>query len=314
MTVNADLNAMIVGILDAHGVADGFYETPIPGLTLMRMSEQRSPSHMHYRPKLCVITQGAKRVMVADQTVDYAAGQTLVVTVEVPVLSQIVDASPARPFIGATMSLDPEIILDVVTRLGGGGHTQGAAGFGFVVSDLDSQITGSLIRLLDLIGRPHGVEILYPAIMREISYWLLTGPAGRNVARMVLPEGQPMRIAKAIAHLRDNFDTPVSVSALARAAGMSASSFHQHFKGLTSMSPLQYQKHLRLLEARRLMVADGEKAGVAAMTVGYESVSQFSREYARMFGSPPRRETQRAKADPARSGAFEAYGAEATPL
>jgi AraC-like DNA-binding protein len=313
-TVNADLNTAILSILDAHVVGDGFYETPIPGLTLMRTSEQLSPRHMHYRPKICIVTQGAKQVMVADQTIDYVAGQTLVVTVEVPVLSQVIDASPAKPFVGATMDLDPEIILDVVTRMGGGSHTQGAAGFGFVVNDLDSQITGSLIRLLDLIGRPHGVEILYPAIMREISYWLLTGPAGRNVARMVLSEGQPMRIAKAIAHLRDNFDTPVSVSDLAQAAGMSASSFHQHFKSLTSMSPLQYQKHLRLLEARRLMVADGEKAGVAALTVGYESVSQFSREYARMFGSPPRRETQRAKGDRTRSDALEAYGAGAAPL
>ena len=123
----------------------------------------------------------------------------------------------------------------------------------------------------------------------------MTGRAAANVARMVLPEGPPRRIAVAIHHLRDNFDAPLSVAELARLAGMSPSAFHQHFKALTSMSPLQYQKHLRLLEARRRMLTEGERAGSAAFSVGYESVSQFSREYARMFGAPPRRETQRAR-------------------
>ena len=163
-------------------------------------------------------------------------------------------------------------------------------------------MTGSLVRLMQLAAQPRAIDILFPSIMREIAYWLLTGPAGRNVARMVLPEGQPLRIAGAIAHIRRNFDAPMNVVDLARSVGMSASSFHQHFKTLTSMSPLQYQKHLRLMEARRLMMTEGQKAGVAALNVGYESVSQFSREYARMFGSPPRRETQRARALP-RAGA-----------
>ncbi len=297
------LNDVITRILDAQVGPTGFYVTPVPGLTLMRSTMPHPPTHMHYRPKLCLITQGAKQVMVADHTVEYGAGQSLVVTVEVPVISQIVKATPEEPFTGATLDLDPEIILDVVTRLKPADQAQRPAGFGMVVNDLDGPMTASLIRLLELVGRPEAVEILYPAIMREISYWLLTGPAGRNVARMVLPEGQPMRIAAAIARLRENFDAPTSVAELAKAAGMSPSSFHQHFKTLTSMSPLQYQKQLRLLEARRLMVTEGVKAGVAALSVGYESVSQFSREYTRMFGAPPRRETQRAKADPARFAA-----------
>lgn len=298
--MSSELNDDIIRILDAHVDGDGFYETPIPGLTLMRSSEQLIPRHMQYRPKLCFVTQGAKEVMVAERTVTYRAGQSLVVTIDVPVLSQVVDASPEKPFVGGTLMLDTEIVLDVVTRLNGRMPTTRGDGFGMVVSDLDHQITGSIKRLLDLIEQPQGIEILYPAIMREITYWMLTGPASRNVARMVLPEGQPQRIAKAISHLREHYDTAVSVAELARTAGMSPSSFHQHFKSLTSMSPLQYQKHLRLLEARRLMVTEGEKAGVAAVAVGYESVSQFSREYARMFGAPPRRETQRAKADHAR--------------
>lgn len=291
-----DLNVLINRILDEQGIADGFFITSVPGLILMRSSERLAPRHMEYRPKLCLVTQGAKEVMVADRTIRYGAGQSLIVTVEVPVLSQIVDASPEAPFVGATMDLDPDIILDVVTRLRASDALPGQAGFGLAVSTLDDQISGALTRLLKLGEHPQAIEILYPAIMREIAFWLLSGPAKANVARMVLPEGPPARIAKAITHLRAHFDAPTSVTELARIAGMSPSSFHQHFKVLTSISPLQYQKHLRLLEARRLMVAEGEKAGIAAMTVGYESVSQFSREYARMFGAPPRRETHRAMA------------------
>lgn len=311
--MNSALNAAITRILDANIGADGFYVTPVPGLKLMRFSLGQQPQHMHYRPKICLITQGAKSLMVAERTVKYGAGQSLVVTVEVPVVSQIVEATPDEPFVGASLELNAEIILDVVTRLDTMAQLQGPAGFGLVVNDLDAQMTGSFLRLLDLVRQPEAIEILYPAIMREISYWLLIGPAGRNVARMVLPEGQPLRIAKAIAQLRENFDVPTTVAELARTAGMSTSSFHQHFKTLTSMSPLQYQKQLRLLEARRLMVTEGVKAGVAAVTVGYESVSQFSREYARMFGSPPRRETQHAKADPARFAAVQEGGLSSSP-
>ena len=172
----------------------------------------------------------------------------------------------------------------------------GPAGLGLVVEEVDARIAAAMIRLIELVEQPEAVEILYPGVMREIVYWLMTSRAGANVARMVLPEGPAQRIAVAIHHLRDNFDEPLGVSALASLAGMSPSAFHQHFKALTSMSPLQYQKHLRLLEARRRMLSEGERAGSAAFSVGYESVSQFSREYARMFGAPPRRETQRARA------------------
>lgn len=290
------LTAAICEIMDRQDIRDGAFMTPVPGLRLVRTHGTVLPRHMSYRPSLCVVAQGAKEVLVGDQTLTYGDMQSLVVTVEVPVLSQIVKGSPDHPFLGAILELDTEVILDVVTRLESASLSQGKPAFGLVVKDLDSQITGSLVRLLDAMDRPQGVEILVPAIMREITYWLLTGPAGPGVARMVLPDGQPQRIARAVHRMRDQINAPVSVADLAKSAGMSPSSFHHHFRTLTSMSPLQYLKHLRLLEARRLMVAEGEKAGAAAFSVGYESVSQFSREYARMFGSPPRRETQRARA------------------
>lgn len=299
--MESELTTAISGILDAQNIVTGGFETPVPGLWLMRTFDRMPPRHMTYRPSLCLIAQGAKQVLIGGRTLRYSGMQSLVVTIEVPVVSQIVEASAERPYIGATLELNTEILLDVVTQLDSNRYGQGGVGFGVAVQNVDSQISGSIARLLELIAQPQAISILYPAIMREISYWLLTGPAGRDVARMVLPTGQPQRIAKSIQHLRENFDTPINVSDLAKIANMSASSFHQHFKALTSMSPLQYQKHLRLLEARRRMVADGEKAGVAAFSVGYESVSQFSREYARMFGAPPRRETQQALADRASS-------------
>lgn len=281
--------------MDRQAIRDGAFVTPIAGLRILRTHSTVMPRHMGYRPSLCVVAQGAKEVLVGDRTVTYGDMQSLVVTVEVPVLSQIVKGDTDSPFLGATLELDTDIILDVLTRLDRPSLAQGRAAFGLVVKNLDDQITASLVRLLDAMDRPHGVEILVPAIMREITYWLLTGPAGPSVARMVLPDGQPQRIARAVHHMRNKIAAPISVAELARTAGMSPSSFHYHFKTLTSMSPLQYQKHLRLLEARRLMIADGENAGAAAYSVGYESVSQFSREYARMFGAPPRRETRRAR-------------------
>lgn len=290
------LTDAIAGVLDRQGVENGGLETAAPGLRLIRTYGCVPPRHMTYRPSLCLIAQAAKRVMVGDSTLTYGHMQSLVITVEVPVLSEIIDATPEKPFIGATLGLDPDIVLDVVTRMDRAPRPAGPAGLGLVVETVDERIAAAMLRLIELVEQPEAIDILYPGVMREIVYWLMTGRAAANVARMVLPDGPAQRIAVAIHHLRENFDAPVSVIALAGLAGMSPSAFHQHFKALTSMSPLQYQKHLRLLEARRLMLTEGEQAGAAAFSVGYESVSQFSREYARLFGAPPRRETRQARA------------------
>jgi AraC-like DNA-binding protein len=296
-----ELTAAIAAILDAQGVVNGVYDTPVPGLRLLRTHASVAPRHMHYRPSLCMVAQGRKEVLVGDTTITYGDMQSMIVTVEVPVLSQM-RASIETPYVGAVLELNPQIILEVATQLETGGAPRGKLGSGLVVQDIDAHVSASVLRLLDLVRHPQGVEILYPVVMREISYWLLTGPAGGNVARLAIPEGQPARIAKAIQQMRESFDAPVSVPDMARTAGMSASSFHQHFRMLTCMSPLQYQKHLRLLEARRRMTTNGEKAGEAALSVGYESVSQFSREFARMFGSSPRRQTRGSGPRSARPG------------
>lgn len=285
----------ITEVMDTHQIDSGAFFTRVPGLRLLRSKDRVAPHNMSYRPSLCMVAQGAKQVMVGDRTVTYGDMQALVVTVEVPVLSQIVDASPERPYLAATLELDADIILDLVSRLDTASYATAKPGFGMIVKDMDETITGAMLRLLDTVGKPEAVEILAPGVLREIAYWMLTGPAGANVARMVLPDGQPLRIARAVHHLRDNFDAPLSVAELAAVAGMSPSSFHQHFKTMTSMSPLQYQKQMRLLEARRRMVSEGERAAEAGFSVGYESASQFSREYARLFGVPPRRDALQAR-------------------
>lgn len=289
-----DLTSTIGEILDKQGMVNGVYVTPVPGLRLLRTHANVAPRHMHYRPSLCVIAQGQKELLVGDRTIRYGDMQSMIVTVDVPILSQMFHTSDRKPYVGAVLELNSEIILEVATQLGSTGTpVRGRIGDGLLVQDMDARISSAIKRLLDLVDQPSAIDILYPVVMREVSYWLLTGPAGANVARLAIPEGEPARIGKAIQKMRENFDAPISVPELASVAGMSASTFHQHFKTLTSMSPLQYQKHLRLLEARRLMQTAGEKAGAAGLSVGYESVSQFSREFARMFGASPRRQTQR---------------------
>ncbi len=292
-----ELTVAISALMDEHQVLNGVYDPPVPGLRLIRSSKRFPPAHMTYRPCLCIVAQGKKEMVVGDKTLVYGALQSLIITCEVPTIGQIIEASAAAPFVGATLELDISILTDVATHLDPSIYSEGKPVFGAVVKNLDQQISATFVRLLDLIRRPKAIEVLYPSLMREISYWLLTGPAAHAVARIALPAGPTMRVVKAIHRLREEYAAPLSIDDLAKTAGMSPSTFHQHFKALTSMSPIQYQKQLRLLEARRRMIANGDKAGVAALAVGYESVSQFSREYARMFGEPPRRDTQRAKTE-----------------
>lgn len=284
------LTAAICRALDGREIADGVTLTQVPGLRIGRTHGRVAPRHMAYRPSLCIVAQGTKEVLAGARTITYGDMQSLVVTVDVPVLSQVVEASADRPFVGGTLALNPDIIFEVAGRMSSTRALSDEPASGLTVADIDEQITASFVRLVELVDKPEAIDVLFPEIMREIAYWLLSGPTGQDVARMVMPRTQPARIAKAIAQLKHEFEGPINVAELARTAGMSLSAFHQHFKALTSMSPLQYQKHLRLLEAKRLMLSDGERAGAAAFTVGYESVSQFSREYARMFGSSPSRE------------------------
>lgn len=280
------------------GRADGRFQTPVEALSVSRVSQPVMPHHMIYRPTICIVVQGAKQIMVGDRVFDYHEMQSLVVTFEVPALGQITKASEEEPYIGLNIDFDAGILREVMEAMEEPPRPAGDGAAGVFVQDFDGLLADCVLRLMRLTQTPKAIPVLYPAIMREICYWLLTGPNGAEVSKLALPGSHARRMTDAINLLRENFAEPMRIEQLAAVARMSPSSFHQHFKQLTAMTPLQYQKNLRLLEARRLMVSGGVSVASAAYQVGYESASQFSREYARMFGTPPKRNVTEMKVQP----------------
>ncbi|MBY3153867.1 AraC family transcriptional regulator [Rhizobium laguerreae] len=297
--MSADLKQALNGYMDAHGGGDGLFTTAIDGFFLMRSSTLSMPKPAIYRPALCIIVDGAKQLMFGDRFFDYEAMQALIISVEMPAFGRVTKASAERPMIAINLELDVTILREVLKEMDASPRPAGDGGPGVFVQEFGAELQDCILRLIRTLATPKAIPILHPAIMREISFWLLSGKNGDEVCKLALPDSHTRRVAEAIYLLRGNFADAVRVEKLAAAAKMSPSSFHQHFKMLTSMTPLQYQKQLRLLEARRLMVTDGFNAANAAYQVGYESASQFSREYARMFGTPPKRDISEIKAMPA---------------
>ena len=288
--MSSPLKDAVVAHMAAHGGGDGVYRTAIDGLAMMRSSAETLPHYMLYRPALCIVVQGAKQVMADDELFDYDEMQMFVVSIELPLMGRITRASAATPFMGLILELDVGAMREVMQQLDQPPRPRGEVGLGIFVSDLDGPLADCVTRLIRLLATPQAIPLLVPAIQRELCFWLLTGRHGSEICKLAHPDSHTHRIAQAIHVLRGDFARPIRIEELAAAARMSASSFHQHFKALTSMTPLQYQKNLRLLEARRLMLDETANATAAAYRVGYESPSQFSREYARMFGAPPRRD------------------------
>ena len=280
----------VAAYIDAKGGGEGFFQTEIDGLILAAGRTATLPNHVLYRPALCIVAQGAKQVMLGDELFDYDEMQALIVTVEMPLVGHITRASREVPFLGIILEFDVVTLREVLRQLDRPPRPRGDTGFGAFVVDVDGPLADCVLRLLRLLATPEAIPVLVPAIQREICFWLLTGRHGSEVCKLAHADSHTQRITQAIQVLRGDFARPIRIEELAEAARMSASSFHQHFKALTSMTPLQYQKNLRLLEARRLMLDETANATAAAYQVGYESPSQFSREYARMFGAPPRRD------------------------
>ena len=285
------LRDAILAYTDEHPSPTGIHHTEIPNLALVRGDRPTSLQHALYDPALIVVVQGSKDLLLGPARFTYTAGQYLVMSVGLPVLASITDASDERPYLALALNIDLRLINDLMDQLGRvPDSTPGPSRLGLFVGTLDAQQAGAVARLAALLAMPEAMRVLYPSIAREIFYWTLTGPDGAEIRRLATPDSHTQRIARAIKVMRAEFSESVSIERLAAVAHMSPSSFHHYFKVVTSMSPLQYQKQLRLLEARRLMLASGADARRAAYHVGYESTSQFSREYARMFGAPPRRD------------------------
>jgi AraC-like DNA-binding protein len=276
--------------LDSNGGTDGVLLTPVEGLFLMRSTCERLPHHVMYKPALCVTVQGAKQVLFGDKLFDYGEMQALVVGIEQPGVGRVTRASIREPYLGVFLQFDLGILREVTAQLSPPPKPTGSRHMGVFEMNVSGPLSDCIGRMIQMLGTPEAAPILYPAIKREISYWLLTGEYASEICKLVSPNSRTQRIAEAIHFLRSDITRRICIEQLADTAQMSLSSFYQHFKLLTSLTPIQYQKQMRLLEARRLMIEAGANVTGAAYRVGYESVSQFSREYARMFGIPPKRD------------------------
>ncbi|HTJ57883.1 MAG TPA: AraC family transcriptional regulator [Devosiaceae bacterium] len=267
------------------------FATAIEGVMILRSNQETRPNPTIIKPALCIVVQGAKWTTFGERRFEYRAGQALVVSVEMPSFGRVVEASPTEPFLAVVIELDLAVMRTVMEGLDTLPKPAAHPASSVFVTDFEGPLADCALRMMRLLATPQAIPMLYPGIMQEICYWLLTGPHGGEIIEMTMTSGHFQPVIRAIHVLRDRFATPVRIEELASVAQMSPSAFHRQFKALTSMTPLQYQKQLRLLEARRLMVSDALKPDTAAFRVGYESPSQFSREYARMFGAPPRRDT-----------------------
>jgi AraC-like DNA-binding protein len=269
------------------------FMTAIDGLAIMRSDHPKPPNHMISRPAMCIVAQGVKWATFGDTKLEYSAGQALLVGVETPSIGRVVEASPEAPCLVLAFELDLGIMRSVAVGLEAPPRPSGEPGRGVFVTNFQGPLADCALRLVRLLDAPEAIATLYPVIMREICYWLLTGPHGGDVARLALANSPSQPVISAVHSLRSRFRESIHVEELAAIARMSVSAFHRRFKALMSLTPLQYQKQLRLLEARRLMVSRAFNVEAAAFEVGYESPSQFSREYARMFGAPPKRDLRR---------------------
>ncbi len=236
-----------------------------------------------------MVAQGAKSTTFGGRRFDYRAGQALVVSAESPGLSGVVEASAERPYLGVVVELDPAALAETLAHMKVPPRSVVGKSRGVFVADDEGPLADCAFRAIRLLGNPNAIATLYPGILREICFWLLSGPYGGEIAHMALARSRPHSLIGAVHALRDRFAETISIGELAGIAQLSLSAFHRQFKALTAMTPLQYQKQLRLLEARRLMISETVNAENAAFRVGYESASQFSREYTRMFGAAPRR-------------------------
>ncbi|ACC80021.1 AraC family transcriptional regulator [Nostoc punctiforme] len=286
-----ELAALVTRRTDGKG--DGFHKTGIEQLEFQRESSVSTTLQGVCEPILAILVQGKKEALLCDETYRYSAAQYLVVSVDLPLSAFIVEATPEKPYLGFKLNLDPRQLCDIITAQTNVIEEKKNSVRGLFVSTIDAPLLDCAMRLTRLLDTPQDIPILAPMIIREIYYRLLMGEQGEAVRQIATSGSNMQRIAEVIKLIKADFTKPMRVEELAGQASMSPSSFHHHFKKVTSMSPLQYQKQLRLLEARRLMLAENSDAANAAYQVGYESPSQFSREYSRMFGAPPIRDIER---------------------
>jgi AraC-like DNA-binding protein len=285
----ADLPGLseLAGLIDRYSGPGLVEASPIPRLWLIRSDHPTEPLHALHEPALCIVAQGRKQVMLGETVYEYDPTHCLVVSVDVPIVGQVLEASPDRPYLCLRLDLDPVALAGLILETGGAAQRECAPGPSLILDRVTPELLDAANRLVRLLATPRDVPVLAPLAEREILYRLLNSPQRARLVQIAQSDSRLAQVNRAIAWIKTHFRKPFSIGQVAAEAGMSESALHEHFKTVTAMSPLQYQKQLRLQEARRLMAGLSVDAATAGLQVGYQSPSQFSREYRRLFGAPP---------------------------
>lgn len=287
------LRSELARLLGRRTGSDGRHETVIPELKLYRFSHPTEPAPVLQEAAVYVVVQGRKQVSVGDETYVYDQSQYLAVSVDLPAVGQIVEASPEEPYLCMTLNVDPRELAALIVETRRQAPRDDHDGRALYVSPLQAPLLDGFLRLVLLLDAPEDVSVLAPLILRELHYRLLQSEQFGRLAQIAIGDGRLRRVSGAIAWIKEHFAEPLQIEALAKRVHMSPSALHSHFKAVAAMSPIQYQKRLRLQEARRLLLSGAASAEAVAYEVGYASASQFSREYLRLFGQPPRRDAER---------------------
>jgi AraC-like DNA-binding protein len=286
-------------LIERFAGTDGVHATAIPRVFLIRSSHPTEQLHAVQEPAVCFVAQGRKRVMAGQSVYLYDRAKYLIAAVEVPIVGQIIEASPAAPYLCLRLDLEPAAIGALMLEAEVAGLANDAPGPALSLSSVTPELLDAAVRLVRLLGAPRDIPVIAPLAEREILYRLLRGEQAAQLRQIAFAESRLRQINRAIGWIKRNYREPFSIDKVAAEARMSPSTLHEHFKSVTSMSPLQYQKQLRLQEARRLILSQSLDAATAGHSVGYESPSQFSREYKRTFGAPPARDIARLRDSPA---------------
>jgi AraC-like DNA-binding protein len=287
----------LVDIVGRHVRDDGIHSTAIPGVSLIRSATPTMPMPVVYEPTLCLVAQGRKQAMLGTTAYVYDPAKYLIASVDLPVMGSVIEASEAVPYLCLALDLDITVLSELALRHPLREESVSAPPAGIKLNDTTPELLDAAVRLAGLLDRPRDIEALAPLVIREMLYRLLTENGNSLIRQMAQADSRLNQIAKAIAWLRSHYKEACRIGDLVDIAGMSRSSFHAHFKAITSMSPLEFRNQLRLQEARRLMVTEAVDAAEAGYAVGYESPSQFSRDYARLFGMPPAKDAWRLRTD-----------------
>ena len=285
----------LASLIARYAEADGVHETTVPRLSIVRFSKPSQPVHGVHKASICIVAQGRKQLIVGDDVYRYEPSQQLLVSCDLPLIGQVIEASEDEPYLSMKLELDPELCTEMLLKVP---PAPAETGFGLSISKTEPSLLDAMTRLLRLHDTPDDVAELAPLIEREILYRLLKSEHAGFIRRILEPQHRHRHVGRAITWIQENYARAFTIEEVASLSGMSASSLHQHFREATAMSPLQYQKQLRLQEARRLILTRSLDAATAGHSVGYESPSQFSREYKRLFGAPPQRDIERLRQQP----------------